>query len=194
MLSAKSDAALRAAGGRLLSFLDAGGVGGVEGTGVRSEDVAFSLATSRAVLERRAVVVGEELGEFRQGLEAIVSGAAPVGGAVGGKVGFLFSGQGSQRIGMGRELYDVPVFAAAYDEVCALLDAPVDVDAEQLDQTGSTQPALFASRWRCSGFWSRGASGRISWRVIRWVRLRPRTWPGCCRSRMRRSWCRRVPR
>ncbi|MER5387409.1 type I polyketide synthase, partial [Streptomyces sp. NPDC002688] len=145
VLSAKSDAALREQAGRLLSFLDAEGVGGVGGAGVRSEDVGFSLATSRAVLERRAVVVGEELGEFRQGLEAVVSGVAPVGGAVGGKVGFLFSGQGSQRIGMGRELYAAyPVFAAAYDEVCALLDAQVDVDADTLHQTGSTQPALFA--------------------------------------------------
>ncbi|AOR30419.1 polyketide synthase [Streptomyces fodineus] len=145
VLSAKSDAALREQAGRLLSFLDAEGVEGVGDAGVRLEDVAFSLATSRAVLERRAVVVGEELGEFRQGLEGLVSGAAPVGGAVGGKVGFLFSGQGSQRLGMGRELYDAfPVFAAAYDEVCALLDAPVDVDSDELDQTGSTQPALFA--------------------------------------------------
>ncbi|MFD6556260.1 type I polyketide synthase, partial [Streptomyces sp. NPDC058398] len=99
VLSAKSDGALREQAGRLLSFLDADGVGGA---GVRPEDVAFSLATSRSVLERRAVVVGEELGEFRQGLEALVSGAAVVGGAVGGKVGFLFSGQGSQRLGMGR--------------------------------------------------------------------------------------------
>ncbi|MEU6071936.1 SDR family NAD(P)-dependent oxidoreductase [Streptomyces sp. NPDC047082] len=142
VLSAKSDAALREQAGRLLSFLDAEGVGGV---GVRPEDVAFSLATSRAVLERRAAVVGGDLAELRQGLEALVSAAAPVGGAVGGRVGFLFSGQGSQRIGMGRELYQAfPVFAAAYDEVCALLDAPVDVDSEELDQTGSTQPALFA--------------------------------------------------
>ncbi|WP_405914935.1 type I polyketide synthase [Streptomyces sp. NBC_00728] len=148
VLSARSDAALRAQADRLLSFLDAAGVGGVGGVGgveVRAEDVAFSLATSRAVLDRRAVVVGEELGEFRQGLEALASGAAPVGGGVGGKVGFLFSGQGSQRVGMGRELYaSYPVFAAAYDEVCALLDTPVDVDSEELNQTGSAQPALFA--------------------------------------------------
>ncbi|MGW2578799.1 SDR family NAD(P)-dependent oxidoreductase, partial [Streptomyces nondiastaticus] len=90
-------------------------------------------------------VVGGDLAEIRQGLEALASGAAPVGGAAGGKVGFLFSGQGSQRIGMGGELHATyPVFAAAYDEVCALLDAPVDVGSEELNQTGSTQPALFA--------------------------------------------------
>ncbi|MFC5143575.1 type I polyketide synthase [Streptomyces aureoversilis] len=139
VLSAKSEAALRDQAGRLLSFLDA------EGAEVRPADVGFSLATSRAALERRAVVVGEELADFRRGLETVASGAAPVGGALGGRVGFLFSGQGSQRIGMGRELYEAhPVFAAAYDEVCALLDEPVDVESEELHQTGSTQPALFA--------------------------------------------------
>ncbi|MEU1818962.1 type I polyketide synthase [Streptomyces roseifaciens] len=139
VLSAKNDAALRDQAGRLLSFLDA------EGAEVRPADVGFSLATSRAVLERRAVVVGEDLADFRRGLEALTSGAAPVGGDLGGKAGFLFSGQGSQRIGMGRQLYEAhPVFAAAYDEVCALLDAPVDVESEELHQTGCTQPALFA--------------------------------------------------
>ncbi|WP_424892819.1 type I polyketide synthase [Streptomyces sp. XH2] len=139
VLSAKSEAALRDQAGRMLSFLDA------EGAGVRPADVGFSLATSRAVLERRAAIVGGDLAEIRRGLEALASGAAPVGGALGGKVGFLFSGQGSQRLGMGGELYAAyPVFAAAYDEVCAMLDAPVDVGSEELNQTGSTQPALFA--------------------------------------------------
>ncbi|WP_051926434.1 type I polyketide synthase [Streptomyces durhamensis] len=80
VLSAKSDEALREQAVRLLSFLDAEGV---EGCGVRPEDVAFSLATSRAVLERRAAIVGGDLAEFRQGLEALASGAASVGGAVG---------------------------------------------------------------------------------------------------------------
>ncbi|WP_058042044.1 type I polyketide synthase [Streptomyces roseifaciens] len=147
VLSAKSEAALRDQADRLLSFMDGDGdgAGGTGGTGVDPVDVGFSLATSRAELERRAVVVGGDLAELREGLEAVASGAAPVGGVVGGKVGFLFSGQGSQRIGMGRELYAAyPVFAAAYDEVCALLDAPVDVESEDLNQTGSTQPALFA--------------------------------------------------
>ncbi|MFC5719434.1 type I polyketide synthase [Streptomyces gamaensis] len=140
VLSAKSEAALRAQAARLLSFAD----------GESSPaDVGFSLATTRAALRHRAVVVGESREELLGGLADLAAGT-PAAGVVlgrpaGGKVGFLFSGQGSQRIGMGRELYEAfPVFAEAYDEVCAYLDAPVDVDSEELDQTGCTQPALFA--------------------------------------------------
>ncbi|MEU6595013.1 type I polyketide synthase, partial [Streptomyces sp. NPDC046881] len=141
VISGKTEDALRAQAGRLLSRTDAE---------VPLSDVAFSLATTRTALEHRAVVQGETAAELAEGLRAVVSGTPAPGVArglsgTGGRVAFLFSGQGSQRLGMGRELYaSYPVFAAAYDEVCALLDAPVDVDSEELDQTGATQPALFA--------------------------------------------------
>ncbi|OEJ29137.1 polyketide synthase [Streptomyces agglomeratus] len=143
VLSAKTGEALREQAQRLLSSVDL--------AAASPADVGFSLAATRSALEHRAAVVGAYGAELRAGLTALAAGepAAQVvtgrAGADRGKVGFLFSGQGSQRLGMGCELYAAyPVFAAAYDEVCALLDAPVDVDSEELNQTGSTQPALFA--------------------------------------------------
>ncbi|NVK82627.1 acyltransferase domain-containing protein, partial [Streptomyces morookaense] len=140
LLSAKSEAALRAQAAGLLSFVD---------DTMSPLDIGFSLATTRAALRHRAVVMGESREELLTSLGDLASGAPSsgvvLGRPVGGKTGFLFSGQGSQRLGMGRELYAAyPVFAEAYDAVCAHLDAPVDVDAESLDETGRTQPALFA--------------------------------------------------
>ncbi|MFE2530396.1 type I polyketide synthase, partial [Streptomyces sp. NPDC059371] len=146
VLSAKSDAALRAQAERLLSFLE----DGRSGPGSTPADFGFSLATTRTAWDRRAAVVGESLEELAEGARALASGtpsAAVVHNVArhGDKTGFLFSGQGSQRPGMGRELYDAfPVFAAAYDEIRAHLDVTLDVDAEELNQTGCTQPALFA--------------------------------------------------
>ncbi|GHF46471.1 hypothetical protein GCM10010359_56200 [Streptomyces morookaense] len=140
VLSAKSGTALQAQAERLLSCVDGD---------VPSADVAYSLATTRAVLEHRAAVVGGNAAELRQGLAALAAGEPAANVVLGrpadGRTGFLFSGQGSQRLGMGRQLYAAfPVFAEAYDQVCAHLTAPVDVDAESLDETGCTQPALFA--------------------------------------------------
>ncbi|MEU6071933.1 type I polyketide synthase, partial [Streptomyces sp. NPDC047082] len=149
VVSAKSDAALRAQAERLLSFLEDGRSGG-SGPGRSPADIGLALATTRTAWDRRAAVIGESLEELTEGVRALASGtpsAAVVQNAarLGDKTGFLFSGQGSQRAGMGRELYDTfPTFAAAYDEIRAHLDVTLDADAEQLDQTGCTQPALFA--------------------------------------------------
>ncbi|MET7921528.1 SDR family NAD(P)-dependent oxidoreductase [Streptomyces avermitilis] len=141
VISGRTEEALRAQAERLLSRTDAE---------VPPLDVAFSLATTRTALEHRAVVQGETPAELAEGLRAVASGSPARGVArglsgTGGRVGFLFSGQGSQRLGMGRELYaSYPAFATAYDEVCAQLDAAVDVDSEELHRTGAAQPALFA--------------------------------------------------
>ena len=60
----------------------------------------------------------------------VVTGAVPPGGV---RVGFLFAGQGSQRAGMGAELHAAsPVFAAAFDRACALLEAELGVPVAEV--------------------------------------------------------------
>ncbi|MEW9534744.1 beta-ketoacyl synthase N-terminal-like domain-containing protein, partial [Microbispora sp. NPDC049125] len=109
-------------------------------------DIGYSLAATRSVFEHRAVVLGGDRDALVDGLGVLARGEASPdvvqGVASSGKVAFLFTGQGSQRAGMGRELYEAfPVFAEAYDRVCAHLPA---IDGESLDRTEFTQPALFA--------------------------------------------------
>jgi acyl transferase domain-containing protein len=125
-------------------------------------DVGWSLAATRSVLEHRAVVLGRDREQLAAGLAAVaagepaagvVTGVVPAGGA--GRVGFVFAGQGSQRAGMGRELHAAsPVFAAAFDEACGLLEARLGVPVAEVvlgperdgraDQTVFAQAGLFA--------------------------------------------------
>ncbi|WP_042429513.1 type I polyketide synthase, partial [Streptacidiphilus anmyonensis] len=120
-------------------------------------DVGFSLATTRATFEHRAAVIEGEPTGLRDALAALARGASAarvVTGRAGsaGRTAFLFAGQGSQRAGMGRELYEAfPVFAAAFDAVSAALDGQLDrplkdvvFAGERIDETACTQPALFA--------------------------------------------------
>ncbi|MGW6626226.1 SDR family NAD(P)-dependent oxidoreductase, partial [Nocardia sp. NPDC055002] len=155
VLSAKSARALRAQASGLLSFLE-------ESPALPPVDVAWTLASTRASLDHRAVVSVTDREEMIAGLAAVAEGAD--GGIVrsgrvraGGNTAFVFSGQGSQRAGMGRELYaDFPAFASAFDEICELADPLLgtslravvfDADGDALDRTEFAQPALFAIEW-----------------------------------------------
>ncbi|KPI14333.1 6-deoxyerythronolide-B synthase, partial [Actinobacteria bacterium OK074] len=153
VVSGRTAAALRAQAGRLAEF-----VAGDEG--LSAAGVGGSLVRSRSVFEHRAVVWGADRAELLRGLEAVAGGESAVGAVTGevgegGRTAFLFAGQGSQRLGMGRELYDeYPVFADAFDAVCAYLDTELPrplrevvfggEDAELLNRTEYAQPALFA--------------------------------------------------
>ncbi|WP_443059698.1 acyltransferase domain-containing protein [Streptomyces sp. NBC_00443] len=149
VLSGKSPKALRAQAHNLLTHLES-----TPETGLL--DTAYTLATRRAVLDHGAALVAHDRAELLTGLRALSSDTASPyvarGGRVSGRTAFLFSGQGSQRIGMGMELYAAhPVFAEAFDAVAAELDgrlsqplAQIVRTGEGLDDTAFTQAALFA--------------------------------------------------
>ncbi|MEU3856481.1 type I polyketide synthase [Streptomyces sp. NPDC028722] len=120
-------------------------------------DVGYSLATTRTVFTHRAAVTGRDRDELLAGLRAVADGSRPaVVPPEPGRLGVLFSGQGSQRPGMGRTLHAAfPVFAAAFDEICAAFDTHLDRPLREvmfedtdpatarLNRTVYTQAALF---------------------------------------------------
>ncbi|MBP2325804.1 pimaricinolide synthase PimS1 [Kibdelosporangium banguiense] len=146
VISAKSEQALRAQAERILSVVD---------DETPLTDLGYSLATTRAALHERAVIIATDRIDLVRGLKAVDGPGVIKGSANGGRLALLFTGQGSQRIGMGRELYGAyPVFAQALDEAIGYLDLQLDrslwdvlfctENMELLDQTMYAQAALFA--------------------------------------------------
>ncbi|MCE4945648.1 SDR family NAD(P)-dependent oxidoreductase [Streptomyces albulus] len=108
-------------------------------------DVGFSLASGRSTFAHRAVLLAPCP-------DGALTEAARGRAETDRPLAVLFSGQGAQRAGMGRELYDrYPTFATALDAVLAQFEGALPElrpvmfgDADGLDGTGFTQPALFA--------------------------------------------------
>lgn len=156
IVSGASAQAVRAQAGRLRAALD-------REPGWSPAEVSAALCRTRAVLGCRGVVLAADREEAQRGLAALASGRAQPGvvepvpeGSVRSGVGFVFSGQGAQRAGMGRRLAArFPVFAAAWDEVCRLLEEVGGVpgvreaiwdeaDPTAADDTLYAQTGLFA--------------------------------------------------
>ncbi|HEY1967558.1 MAG TPA: type I polyketide synthase, partial [Pseudonocardia sp.] len=162
LVSAQSAAGLRAQAARLVDCLSARPELG-------AVDVGWSLATTRSVFEHRAVITGGGRDELLGGLSAL-AGGSPAAGLVTGSAGgagspvFVFPGQGSQWVGMGRELLgSSPVFAARLAE-CAQALAPyvdwslVDVVAGRegapgFDRVDVVQPVLWAVMVSLAAVW-----------------------------------------
>ena len=176
-LSAHSEEALRQRAEQLLAVLRNGDpVGGVAA-------LCATANSRRSHFARRLVCLGADAPSLAHQLESWVgggtdaaAGAAPSAGVVTGQAGewpgklaFLFTGQGSQGLGMAQGLHaHHPVFRAAFEQATELLDPLLpqplasvlfaDPDHEQeaaqlLDQTGFTQPALFVVGYALARLW-----------------------------------------
>ncbi|MDF5759409.1 acyltransferase domain-containing protein, partial [Spongiactinospora sp. TRM90649] len=144
-ISGRSADVVRAHAERLIGLLEVDADHGLV-------DLGFSLATTRAAFDHRAVVLASDTAGLLDGLRELSTGtpgdAVVRGVAAPGRLAFLFTGQGSQRAGMGRELYDAfPAFAEAFDEVCRHFEGDLKEivfgDSGLLDQTRYTQAGLF---------------------------------------------------
>ncbi|WP_445397867.1 type I polyketide synthase [Streptomyces sp. LE64] len=153
LLSAADEDALRAQARRTATFLR-------ERPEQPLGDVVFTAATTRAALRRRAAVPADDRAALLDELDRLAAGApvpAPIRTAP--RLALLFTGQGSLRPGLGRELCAAhPVFADAFGALCGRFDAvgagdrPLRAslwpepgrDADALDRTDVAQAGLFA--------------------------------------------------
>ena len=153
-LSAKTEPALAEAAERLATHIEAD-------PDLGPADLAYSLITTRSAFEHRAVALGGDKEELLAVLNALANGTSSpnvlAAKAKQGKLAYLFTGQGSQRLGMGRELYEADAnFREAFDAICEQLDRHLDTPLKEivfakgkkaaalLEDTTYAQPALFA--------------------------------------------------
>ncbi|MFE6692176.1 SDR family NAD(P)-dependent oxidoreductase, partial [Streptomyces sp. NPDC057743] len=170
VLSGRSEAGLRAQAERLGEFV-------ADRPELVPADVAFSLASSRAVLEHRAVVVGADREALLAGVRSVAAGDAAAGVVTGAGTGagldvgsgavLVFPGQGSQWVGMAADLLDSSeAFAARWVECERALAPFVDwsltevarsADPALLERVDVVQPLLWAVMvclaevWRAAG-------------------------------------------
>jgi polyene macrolide polyketide synthase len=134
-------------------------------------DVAYSLATTRTHHEHRLALTVTTRQELIERLDVIARGKLAAGvvrdEVSNGKVSFLFTGQGAQMLGMGRELHaEWPVFREALEAAWAAFDPhlptklrdvmwaePGSAEAVLIDQTEYTQPALFSLEVALAALW-----------------------------------------
>ncbi len=164
LLSAKSKTSIDAMTENLRSWLETH-------PNASLADAAFTLQVGRRHFKHRRLIVGGSPGEV---IEAITNkdtnliGTRELHEASPGVV-FMFPGQGSQYVNMGRDLHaSEPVFAQHFDQCCALFSKELGVDlkaiifpkageeekaAEQLKQTVYTQASLFTMHYSLAKLW-----------------------------------------
>ncbi|GAX38794.1 aminotransferase class III-fold pyridoxal phosphate-dependent enzyme [Nodularia sp. NIES-3585] len=164
-LSAKSDQALSDMAARYQAFL------GDEPTESLA-DICFSANTRRSHFEHRLAIFTESTVQLQRTLDTFIAGkkAAKLLSGQSPKnqrppLAFLFTGQGSQYIGMGRQLYEeAPTFRKTLDLANEILRPelpkpllevlyPSTEESSLLNETVYTQPALFALEYALTELW-----------------------------------------
>jgi phthiocerol/phenolphthiocerol synthesis type-I polyketide synthase E len=162
-LSARTPAALDAATEQLAAHLDAH-------PALPLADVAYTLQVGRHAHEHRRAVVVKDLADAKAALRDARRLLGGSGTNTRRPVVFLFSGQGSQYVDMGRGLYEQePAFRAEVDACAEKLKAHLGLDlrtvlypaadgreaaTEKLKQTSLTQPALFVVEYALAKLWA----------------------------------------
>ncbi len=169
-LSAKTEKSLKILASKYLDFLKAG-------TEASLSDICFTASTRRSNLSCKLVLISHSKKQLQEKLSDFIQGKT-IFGLVKGKtkprkkpkVAFLFTGQGSQYLGMGKQLYSTQqVFRKALDKCNDILRPYLNVDLikiihsndtvdSRINETTYTQPSLFALEYAIAQLW-------ISWGI-----------------------------
>ncbi len=165
-LSGKSDGALRELAGRYLAWLDEHADDLASDGEATLADMAWTAGVGRSHFTHREGVVFSDPPSLRDGLSALAESGRAIGAQTPSQIAFVYTGQGSQWVGMGRTLYETEPVARAVLDRCeaAFRDARgaslLDVmfgRAEgqgQLDDTAWEQPALYALECALTTLWA----------------------------------------
>ena len=167
-LSAKNEQALGELAARMVGFLSSH-------PDTSLADICFTANTGRAHFEQRLAVMADSTSELHQQLARTLAGEETFGVIKGDsrasrpQIAFLFSGQGSQYVGMGRDFYQSqPIFREVLDHCDELLRPMLDKslleilypteredqeDEAAIHETIYTQPALFAFEYALANLW-----------------------------------------
>lgn len=167
-LSAKSDGVLKELAQHYITFL-------TSGEEISLGDICFTANVGREHFNYRLAVIADSTSKLQKNLaQFIAETTLPVGlcrtSVVRNKhkaIAFLFTGQGSQYINMGRELYETQPTFRTYLDQCAeilrpYLEKPLleilypkvaSENSSLLNETAYTQPALFAIEYALYQLW-----------------------------------------
>lgn len=129
-------------------------------------DLAYTVNTGRNHFSQRLAIVAETTADLMAQLSVKPNAATASSLLPTPKIAFLFTGQGSQYVGMGLELYQTqPVFRQALERCAACLAAELPLpllqvlfspsagDGALINATAYTQPALFSIEYALAKLW-----------------------------------------